>query len=177
MEELEDQTERVQEHVMHAAQHGGERLTLYVALTAAILAAFAAVSNLMSGHHSNEAILEQIKASDELAHYQAKAIKAAVVSAKKEVIVAMGKAPTDATNDKLDKYQADQEEISNHAKELETSSEHHLSHHLVFARAVTMFQVAIAIAAISALSRRRPFWFVSLGFGAVGVFFLATGFF
>ena len=35
-----------------------------------------------------------------------------------------------------------------------------------------MFQIAIAIAAISVLTRRRPFWIVSLLFGAVGCAFL-----
>jgi len=42
----------------------------------------------------------------------------------------------------------------------------------VFARGVTMFQIAIAIAAISALTTKRRFWFVSLVFGAVGCVFL-----
>jgi hypothetical protein len=35
-----------------------------------------------------------------------------------------------------------------------------------------MFQIAIAIAAISALTRRRRFWIVSLLFGAAGCVFL-----
>jgi uncharacterized membrane protein YhaH (DUF805 family) len=35
-----------------------------------------------------------------------------------------------------------------------------------------MFQIAIAIAAISALTRRRKFWIVSLLFGVVGCIFL-----
>ena len=44
--------------------------------------------------------------------------------------------------------------------------------HEVFARRVTMFQIAIAIAAISALTKKRPFWIVSLLFGAAGCAFL-----
>jgi hypothetical protein len=38
-----------------------------------------------------------------------------------------------------------------------------------------MFQIAIAIAAISALTKRRRFWFVSLIFGLAGAVFLALG--
>jgi hypothetical protein len=38
-----------------------------------------------------------------------------------------------------------------------------------------MFQIAIAIAAISALTRKRTFWFVSLVFGLVGFVFLVQG--
>ncbi len=176
MEELEDQTEQVQEHVNHSAQHGGDRLTLWVALTAAFLAALAAVTNLMSGHHSNEAMVEQIRASDAWSHYQAKSIKATVLATKKDIFEAMGKKLPDESSGKLDQYHSDQEDISQQAKELEASSEHHLGRHLIFARGVTMFQVAIAIAAISALSRRRLFWYVSLGFGAVGLVFLIWGF-
>jgi hypothetical protein len=47
--------------------------------------------------------------------------------------------------------------------------------HEVYARGVTMFQIAIAIAAISALTRKRRFWIVSLLFGAVGCVFVVLG--
>jgi uncharacterized membrane protein YhaH (DUF805 family) len=39
-----------------------------------------------------------------------------------------------------------------------------------------MFQIAIAVAAISALTKRRRYWIVSLVLGAVGCVFLALGF-
>ena len=48
--------------------------------------------------------------------------------------------------------------------------------HEVFARGVTMFQIAIAIAAISALTRKQRFWIVSLLFGIAGCVFLTLGF-
>jgi hypothetical protein len=38
-----------------------------------------------------------------------------------------------------------------------------------------MFQIAIAIAAISALTKKRRYWFVSLAFGLIGVVFLILG--
>jgi hypothetical protein len=38
-----------------------------------------------------------------------------------------------------------------------------------------MFQIAIAIAAISALTKKRRFWLVSMGFGGVGCVFLVLG--
>jgi hypothetical protein len=41
---------------------------------------------------------------------------------------------------------------------------------------VTIFQVAIALAAIAALARRKALWWVSLGVGALGVVFLLLGF-
>ena len=61
------------------------------------------------------------------------------------------------------------------ANEKQHSAEAHLRRHVIFARAVTLFQIAIAIGAISALTNRRPFWFVSLAFGAGGILFLVQG--
>ena len=38
-----------------------------------------------------------------------------------------------------------------------------------------MFQVAIAVAAISVLTKRRRFWFVCMAFGLVGLVLLVWG--
>jgi len=48
--------------------------------------------------------------------------------------------------------------------------------HHVLSRSVTMFQIAIAIGAISVLTKRRKFWAISLGFRAVGLFFTVESF-
>ena len=40
-----------------------------------------------------------------------------------------------------------------------------------------MFQICIAVSAISVLTGKRTFWWVSLLFGAVGVFYLIVGMF
>ena len=57
----------------------------------------------------------------------------------------------------------------------ELSAGRHLQRHVVFARGVTLFQIAIAVGAISALTNRRAFWFVSLVFGLAGIVFLLQG--
>ena len=66
-------------------------------------------------------------------------------------------------------------EIQEKARELENSSSRHLKSHSILARAVTMFQIAIAISAIAVLLQRRRFWYVSLMLAAAGVFFLMQG--
>jgi hypothetical protein len=50
-----------------------------------------------------------------------------------------------------------------------------LRKHRVLAGGVTMFQIAIAISAISVLTRQRWFWAVGLLFGAAGIGFMAYG--
>jgi hypothetical protein len=36
--------------------------------------------------------------------------------------------------------------------------------------------VAIAVGAIAALTRRKSFWFISMGFGTIGIVFFILGF-
>jgi hypothetical protein len=175
MEEAEDPTEHLQEEVHHHAQHSQDRWITQVALTSALLAVLAAISSLLSGHHANEAMMEQINAANQWAYYQAKGIKANLLSSKMEILAASGAAAKGDDEHKLDQYHEEQEKIAEQAKEKEESAKGHLAHHMVFARGVTLFQVAIAVAAISALLRRRPFWFVGLGFGVAGAFFLVQG--
>jgi hypothetical protein len=45
----------------------------------------------------------------------------------------------------------------------------------LLAKCVTLFQIAIAIGAIAVLTRKRPFWYVSLLFGTGGVVLLVMG--
>ena len=146
-----------------------------VALTSALLAALAAVTSLLAGHHSNEAMIERIRASDEWGYYQAKGIKAGVLGMKLELFASDHKRIDPKDEERLARYKEEQEEIQGKAKTSEQASEAHLKRHLTFARGVTLFQVAIAVAAISVLTKRRRFWSVSLVFGGVGVFFLALG--
>ena len=82
MEEAEVPLENVQERIHHSAEHSSERWISWVALSTAILAVLAAIAGLLSGKHSNEAMMSQIEASDQWSYYQAKSIKASVLDAK-----------------------------------------------------------------------------------------------
>ena len=116
-------------------------------------------------------MLDQIKASDQWNYYQAKGIKGALLSGKVELLNHFEKAVSGKDEEKLKEYRQEQSKIYDEAKEKEASSRTHLKKHEVLARSVTLFQVAIALGAISVLSRRKYFWFVSLGFGVIGVGF------
>jgi hypothetical protein len=175
MEEAEVPTEHLHEDMEHHAAHSKAPWTMGVALSSALLAGLAAVSSLLAGHHANEAMVEQIRSSDRWSYYQAKGIKAAVLGSKIELLEAEGKPISPKDRQKMADYKKDQDEISAEATEKEHSAEAHLQTHVVFARAVTLFQIAIAIGAIAALTNRRPFWFLSMALGAVGAYFLAAG--
>lgn len=178
MEDPEVPLEAAQEHIQHHAEHGseGKKWVMGVALSSAIFAALAAVASLQAGHHVNEALISQLQASDLWAQYQAKGIKSGVLSDKLEVLAALGK-PTSPSDKSPAKYAEEQKQIEEKAHELETEGREHLAHHVKLATAVTMFQICIAVSAISVLTGRRAFWFVSLLFGAAGIVYLAIGIF
>jgi hypothetical protein len=142
-----------------------------VALSTAILAVLAAIAGLLSGSQANEAMMNQIEASDQWGYYQVKSIKASVLEAK----MTLAAAATEKDKEKAATYQEEQAEIKREAEHKQTDAKANFHRHEVFARSVTMFQIAIAIAAISALTRKRRFWFVSLVFGLAGVVFLVLG--
>lgn len=175
--------EHAHETIEHHAEHSGEPWIMGVALTAAIVAALAAVSALFAEHFATEATLEQIQASDKWNEYQANSIKEKVILVDKKVGLLGQKigenlGPTLDPDDekKLKDYQDRKGEIRKEAKALEDESKMHLRAHVPLSYGLTMFQVAIAIGAISVLTKRRTYWFVSLGFGALGTLFLAAGF-
>jgi hypothetical protein len=171
MEEAEVPLEQLHEHVHHSAEHSGEAWISWVALSTAILAVLAAIAGLLSGKNANEAMMNQIEASDQWSYYQSKSIKASVLDAK----MSLTGAPNEEDRAKRERYEKEQEEIKSEAEHKQSEAKSHFHHHEVYARAVTMFQIAIAIAAISALTKKRTFWVVSLIFGAVGCVFLILG--
>jgi len=168
MEEAEVPLEHLQEHVHRSAEHSGAAWISWVALSTAILAVLAAIAGLLSGKHVNEAMMNQIEASDQWSYYQAKSIKAAVLDAK----IALSAMPSEKDREKTAKYQEEESEIKSEAEHKEAAAKSNFHRHEVFARGVTMFQIAIAIAAISALTKKPRFWIVSLFFGGVGCVFL-----
>ena len=176
MEEIEVPIEEAQEHIHHAAHEGGPKWIMSVALSSAFLAALAALGALMAGHHSNEAMIEQIQASDHWSYYQAKGIKSAVLQSKIQIFEALNKHVEKEDLAKFGEYKKEQEELKEQAEEKEKSSKEHLARHVTLARSVTLFQVGIAISAISVLTRRKKFWYLSLGIGLCGLFFLILGF-
>jgi hypothetical protein len=171
VEEAEVPLEHLHEHIHHHAEHGGPPWISWVALSTAILAVLAAIAGLLSGKHANEAMMSQIQASDQWGYFQAKSIKSAILEAK----TTLAEAATEKDKEKAAQYQKEQEEIKQVAEEKQADATSNFHKHEVFARGVTMFQIAIAIAAISALTKRRRFWLVSLVFGAAGSVFLVLG--
>ena len=171
MEEAEVPLEHLHEEIHHHAEHAGPSWISGVALSTAILAVLAAIAGLLSGKHANEAMMSQIEASDQWSYYQAKSIKASVLDAK----MTLTAEATEKDKEKAEQYKEEQAEIKREAEAKQSEAKSNFHKHEVFARGVTMFQIAIAIAAISALTKRQRYWVVSMVLGAVGCVFLVLG--
>ncbi len=179
MDEIENYSEHIHEqsneHAHHAAKEGKDKWVIYVAMTTALIAVFAAITGMLAGDHADEAMLSQIHASDQWAYYQAKGIKSDVIAQSDKVLVAMGKKPSAQDSAKIKSYKTEQAEISKEANGAQNESKEHVAKHKVLARGITFFQIAIAIGAISIIVKRKSLWLVSMGFALAGIFFFLQG--
>ncbi len=173
-EEIEIPTEHLHEQIEEGAEEKRERWTMMLALSTAFMAVLAAFAGLLAGHHANEALVERMKSSDQWNFYQAKNLKQEIAVNTDMILQAVGKVGADHSKD-IARYEKEKAEIKKEAEEDEAVSEAHLAKHVPLARAVTAFQVAIAISAIAVLTRRKNLWYAGLGLTAIGVFFLIVG--
>jgi hypothetical protein len=179
----EIETEKLHEAIHEELDRQGGRFLKLIALSTAVLAAFAAVAALQAGATVNEALVLkteaarlQAEASDQWAFYQAKGVKAAVQKSSANTWRAAGKEPPAELEMTAKRYEEEQAEIQRAAKEKETErderskhADHLLHRHHRFANTVALFQVSIALGAVAALTRMRLMWFGSMLIGASGI--------
>jgi hypothetical protein len=180
-------TDKLHETIQEQLEREGSGFLKKIALTTALLAALAAIAALQAGATVNEALVLkteaarlQAEASNQWAYYQAKGIKAAVQEASRAAWLANGKTPPRDFEESQKRYAAQQAEIQKeaqareHERDVKSEEADHLLHrHHGFAKSVAIFQVAIALGAVAALTRNRLVWFGSLLLGVAGAVFLA----
>ncbi len=166
------------EHALeHEAQHG-PGLAQYVAIFTAVLSTVGAIVSYQGGAtqnaamlDKNEAVLKKTQASDQWNFYQAKSSKGHLMELALDLAPAEKQAGYKA---QIEKYGLEKQAIKKQAEALEALSMQanerseqamHPHHHL--AQAMTLIQIAIALASITALTRVR--WLFALaGLAAVG---------
>ncbi len=183
-------TDKLRETIDEEIEKEGGALLRTIALTTAVFAALAAIASLKAGGSANEALALkteatrlQAEASDKWSYYQAKNLKATVTELSKSTWLALDKTPPADLAKALDKYAEDQHKASDEAKALERERDakaeeaDHLMHgHHFFAQSVALLQVAIALGAVAALTRKRSVWIGSLLLGLVGCGLFAWAF-
>lgn len=186
-EEIEIDTDSLRETIAEQREKRGGSFLRWISLTTAILAALAAIASLKAGATVNEALVLktdatrlQAQASDQWAYYQAKGIKGAIAQSAINTWTAFGKSAPPRLSAESTRYTAQQDSISRKATELEhqrdeksREAEVLLSQHHVYAAAVALLQISIALGAIAALTGSRFVWSGSVALGAVAAILLA----
>ncbi len=181
-EEIEVDTDNLREAIDREIERASGSLLRTIALTTALFAALAAIASLEAGGTVNEALALkteatrlQAEASDQWGYYQAKGLKAAVAESQKNVWVALDKAPPAQLASDSERYLDDQKRSREKAETLEQGRDAKseeadvlMHRHHFFAQSVALLQVAIALGAIAALTRKRAAWIGSTILGAIG---------
>lgn len=196
---LDDLQDKIKEKAQEGDEEGGgpglksrRRFVTLLAATTAMFAVLAAIAALASGNYANEAlfkaneaVLSQNRASDTYAEYQADGIKALEYTTQATVLRAQnapGSAAQDAANnakresDKRPPLLVSARNLEKEAGTREKESTEQLGHHHRFAFSVTLFQVAIGLAALAALVNLQPLWWLSILGGLGGILLLIYGF-
>jgi hypothetical protein len=174
------------DHALEHAAQNGPGLAQYVAIFTAILATLGAVVSYQSGASQNEAMLEKneavlkkTQASDQWNFYQAKSNKGHLMELAHELAPPDKKAAYTA---QVEKYAEEKKTIKQQAEALEAASklanersERAMQPHHKLALSMTLIQIAISLASITALTRVR--WLFALAAvaaaGGIGLWALA----
>ncbi len=164
----------------HVAQHGpADKSSGVIAVTTAIIATVGALFSYMGGAtqanavlYKNNAAIKKTEASNQWNFYQAKSSKQNLAELASVLVVDDKRA---GFRDEVERYKKEKVEIKRAADKLEAEStdwdqrsdaQMHVHHR--WAQATTALQVAIALAAIALLTKRRSFQWGMYGLAALG---------
>jgi lipopolysaccharide export LptBFGC system permease protein LptF len=173
------------EHATQGSAHGHEdeesrKMTNQIALFTAIIATIGALFGYMAGAtqanaglFKNNAAIKKTEASNQWNYYQAKSSKQNLSELALELAPATRK---DFYTDEIKRYKSEKSEIKTGAEKLEaeakswderSDAQMHLHHR--WAQSTTALQVAIALAAIALLTKRKWLEYAMFAMGGVGL--------
>jgi hypothetical protein len=173
--------------VEHVAHHGGDDFTSRLAVLTAVISTIGAVFGYMGGHsqnmallYKNEASIQKTAASNQWNYYQAKSNKQNL--AELSVTLTSGE-DKEKFRQEVARYQQEKVEIKAAAEKLEEAAEAankksdvEMRVHERWAMGTTLLQVAIALAAIALLTRKRWMLLGVYGSTALGLAAGAMGY-
>ncbi len=165
----------------HAAAHEEPKsmagqlavMTAIIATVGALFSYMGGATQANAGLHKNEAAIKKTEAADQWSFYQAKSSKQNLAEIAAELVPEARRA---YFLDEAKRYKAEKAEILAQAEKLEAESkqwdkrsEEELHLHHRWAQATTALQVAIAVAAMSLLTKSRGLMFGMYGLGVIGL--------
>ena len=165
--------------VEHAAHDGLDSFSGRIAVMTAILATIGALFGYMGGATQNNAALfknnaaiKKTEASNQWNYYQAKSNKQNLA----ELAIALPGVDADKYKSEVQRYKAEKEQIKQGAEKLEAisldwdhRSDEEMHQHHRWAMATTAEQIAISLAAITLLTRRKWMQYLAYGIAAIGI--------
>ena len=164
--------------VEHVAHNGGDSFTSRLAVLTAVLSTIGALFGYMGGHsqnsaliYKNEAAIQKTSAANQWNYYQAKSNKQNL--AELSITLTSGETQ-EKYRQEVARYKQEKEEIKVEAEKLEklakaadAKSELEMHVHERWALATTLLQIAIAMSAITLLTRKR--WLLGGVYGASAI--------
>ena len=180
--------DKIQDEVQ---EHGAEsRLNSFVAVFVAVVATFMALCNVKDGNVVQAMQQVQAKAVDQWAYYQSKSTKqhiaensAEMLRAQLEFNPALRGEQREAVEKRIAaqeaaarKYEQEKEEIRKEAEQAAKDYDAFNVHDDQFDLAEACLSVAIALAGVTALTKKRWLFGVALGFASLGTLYGLAGF-
>ena len=165
----------------HAAAHGGDTgminqiamFTAVIATVGAIFAYMGGATQANAGLLKNDAAIKKTEASNQWNYFQAKSTKQSLAEVSRDLAPADRQAFYQAKIDRYEKekneIKANAEKIEAEAKEADKQSEVQMHQHHRWAQATTALQVAIALAAIALLTKKKWLEWGMFGVAGLGV--------
>jgi hypothetical protein len=165
----------------HAASHGGDSgminqiamFTAVIATVGAIFAYMGGATQANAGLLKNDAAIKKTEASNQWNYFQAKSTKQSLAEVSRDLAPADRQAFYQAKIDRYEKekneIKANAEKIEADAKEADKQSEVQMHQHHRWAQATTALQVAIALAAIALLTKKKWLEWGMFGVAGIGV--------
>jgi hypothetical protein len=162
----------------------------WVALTTTILAVCAAISSLKASSYSTKVQIQTTKEANHWAYYQSKSIKEYSFRLSRDILTYANllKTPNPQVQEflkaKIKDYSQEINKLNQEKKQIKTEAENFIKeqevlkrHNGAFALAVMLLQIGIMMSAVAALIRRKSMWGAGLALSAVGLVYMANGFF
>jgi hypothetical protein len=146
--------------------------TKYVSLMIVALAVVTAYGSLKSGSYGSRVLLHQARASDEWAFFQAKSIKRTL--AEMESRIGTPEVQAEAKR-RAENYQREQDEIQRKAKAHEAERDEAAKHGPPLGSGIAALQIAIALASVCLITKRKSLWAAAGALGAGGLGYLVYG--
>jgi len=165
-----------------------EKWIQWVALTTTILAVCAAISSLKGGGYSTKVQLSTTQETNQWAFFQAKSIKQHICEVQRDQlkleyiktsdpkVEAFVEERTKSCETDIARYDAEKAQIKSGADKLSQLQDDYKRHAGAFGLAVMLLQIAIMMSSVGALIKRKAMWVIGLGFGLIGLVYMANGF-